>query len=170
MALAQNSIETGIAGVILRTLAPHLDSRGWLAEAYRSDESAHRPAMAYISVTEPGVARRPHEHRDQSDLFVFAGPGDFTVYLYDNRADSPTRGKSYSQIFGESRPASLIVPPGVIHAYRCSPPRAGWILNLPDRLYAGEGRKQPVDEIRHENDPNSPFYSAFDRSLFMGNG
>ena len=25
-----------------------------------------------------------------------------------------------------------------------------YVLNLPDRLYAGQGRTEPVDEIRHE--------------------
>jgi hypothetical protein len=24
-------------------------------------------------------------------------------------------------------------------------------------LFAGEGKKSPVDEIRHEHDPNSPY-------------
>jgi len=33
----------------------------------------------------------------------------------------------------------------------------GWVINLPNRLYAGNGRKEAVDEIRHESDPHSPF-------------
>ena len=41
------------------------------------------------------------------------------------------------------------------------------VINLPDRLYAGAGKKGPVDEIRHEDAAESPFYSAFDRKLFM---
>jgi dTDP-4-dehydrorhamnose 3,5-epimerase len=31
------------------------------------------------------------------------------------------------------------------------------VLNFPNRLYAGEGKKEPVDEIRHEVDPASIF-------------
>ena len=50
------------------------------------------PAMAYISMTRPGVARGPHEHREQADYFAFIGPSNFKVYLWDARDDSPTRG------------------------------------------------------------------------------
>ena len=31
------------------------------------------------------------------------------------------------------------------------------VLNFPNRLFAGRGKKQPVDEIRHENTVNTPF-------------
>jgi len=30
-------------------------------------------------------------------------------------------------------------------------------VNLPDKLYAGEQRKQEVDEIRHEDKQDTPF-------------
>jgi dTDP-4-dehydrorhamnose 3,5-epimerase len=51
----------------------------------------------------------------------------------------------------------MIIPPGVVHAYRNIGTTAGWVFNLSNRLYAGEGRKEEVDEIRHENDPNTMF-------------
>lgn len=162
-----NEVDNGIADVILRELGQYTDPRGWLTETYRADEIDHRPAMSYISMTKPGVARGPHEHRLQTDLFVFAGPGRFTVYLYDNRPNSPTHKASFSETFGEGRAAMLLVPPFVIHAYRCASEGEGMVINLPDKLFAGVGKKEPVDEIRHEDDPNSPFYEAFDRKLFM---
>ncbi|OPZ22877.1 MAG: dTDP-4-dehydrorhamnose 3,5-epimerase [candidate division BRC1 bacterium ADurb.BinA364] len=163
-----SAIETGINGVAAFELRAFGDDRGWLAEVFRQDAFDHAPAMAYVSVTRPGKARGPHEHLAQSDLFVFAGPGEFEVYLYDGRAASPTRSASWSGRFGESRRAGMIVPPGVIHAYRCVSPVDGWVVNLPNRLYAGVGKSGPVDEIRHENLPASPFYSAFDRAWFAG--
>lgn len=161
------SIEVPIADVILRELGRFEDSRGWLSEIYRADELDHRPAMAYISTTWPSVARGPHEHRLQTDLFVFAGPGDFTLYLHDNRPESPTHRNSYSETFGTCRPVLLVVPPRVIHAYRCVSQEPGLVINLPDKLYAGVAKGEPVDEIRHEDDPASPFYSAFDSQLFI---
>jgi dTDP-4-dehydrorhamnose 3,5-epimerase len=33
----------------------------------------------------------------------------------------------------------------------------GIVFNCPNRLYKGPGYKDPVDEIRHEDDKNSPF-------------
>jgi dTDP-4-dehydrorhamnose 3,5-epimerase len=113
--------------------------------------------MAYLSMTRPGVVRGPHEHREQTDFFAFAGPSDFEVTLWDNRAGSPTFGWRETFVLGASRPATLIVPPGVVHAYRNVGKVEGWVLNFPNRLYKGPGRQEPVDEIRHEDDSGSRF-------------
>ena len=51
----------------------------------------------------------------------------------------------------------MIVPKGVVHAYKNIGGCDGMVFNAPNRLYAGRGRTEPVDEIRHETDPNSPF-------------
>ncbi len=132
------------------------DDRGWLAEVFRHDEldeSLH-PTMGYLSLTHPGVARGPHEHADQTDLFVFFD-GIFRVYLWDARKESPTYGVRYVADLGRERPATLIVPPGVVHAYRNVGTEDSLIFNCPNRLYAGWGKKEPVDEIRHEDEADS---------------
>lgn len=51
----------------------------------------------------------------------------------------------------------MTIPPGVVHAYRNTSDVAGWVFNGPNRLYAGPGKKEKVDEIRHECDERSPF-------------
>jgi dTDP-4-dehydrorhamnose 3,5-epimerase len=73
-----------IHDVIIRDLAKYKDNRGWLMELFRSDIIAEEflPAMSYISQTEPGIARGPHEHKDQADLFCFVGPSTFRLYLW----------------------------------------------------------------------------------------
>ena len=58
---------------------------------------------------------------------------------------------------GEAWPARVVVPAGVVHAYQNVGDRDGLVLNCPDRLYAGEGRREPVDEIRWEDDPSGRF-------------
>jgi dTDP-4-dehydrorhamnose 3,5-epimerase len=45
----------------------------------------------------------------------------------------------------------------VVHAYKNVGGSEGIVLNYPNRLYAGRGKKEPVDEIRHEDDPASRF-------------
>ena len=50
-----------------------------------------------------------------------------------------------------------MIPPGVVHAYKNIGATPGLVFNCPDRLYAGEGSKEPVDEIRHEESDGSPF-------------
>ena len=148
-----------IDGVVVRLLKRLEDARGWLIELYREDElqPAQYPAMAYVSQTLPGVARGPHEHRQQIDLFGFVGPGDFKLYLWDTRPGSPTLGTRQTLIAGESNPQAVIVPPGVVHAYRNVSQIAGLVFNCPNCLYAGEGHREPVDEIRHEDLAGSPY-------------
>ena len=147
---------TDIDGVIVVPLKKFSDSRGWLTELFRKDElpSGFTPAMSYISVTLPGVARGPHEHHTQSDGFAFIS-GDFDLYLWENRPEKPLN--SCILRVGESNPLFVIVPPGVVHAYKNSGPCDAFVLNFPDTLYAGQNKSEPVDEIRHEDDHNSRF-------------
>jgi len=148
-----------IEGVIVRELTVHSDERGWLIEAFRKDGlgEASFPAMGYVSSTRPGVARGPHEHREQADHFCFVGPSTFKLYLWDNRKDSATYGSRWTIEAGETRPLAVLVPPGVVHAYRNVGVVDGMVYNVPNRMYRGEGRQGPVDEVRHENDPDTPF-------------
>jgi dTDP-4-dehydrorhamnose 3,5-epimerase len=116
-----------------------------------------RPVMAYVSETLPGVARGPHEHVAQTDYFAFVGPGEFVLYLWDARPDSPTRGHSMKMAVGESNRQCVVVPPGVVHAYKNVSSTPGWVFNAPNRLYAGRNKSEPVDEIRHEDKVESVY-------------
>ena len=146
-------------GVVVRRPGRFADSRGHLTEFFRRDEMADSsfPAMGYLSVTNPGLSRGPHEHVDQTDTFFFPGPGEFLVALWDNRKGSATFGRRMVVAAGASSPAVVVAPPGVVHAYRCISKDAGTVVNVPNRLYRGEGKTQPVDEVRHEDDPANPF-------------
>lgn len=148
-----------IHDVVIRPLTKYLDERGWLAELFRADETApeQMPVMAYFSMTQPGVARGPHEHVDQTDYFCFMGPSNFKVYLWDTREDSPSCGVKQQFYAGVDSPLLVIVPPGVVHAYRNIGLENGLVFNAPNRLYAGEGKRSPVDEIRHEEEADSTF-------------
>jgi dTDP-4-dehydrorhamnose 3,5-epimerase len=155
MAFARGKID----GIIWKPLTRFHDSRGWLCELFRQDEMEQTflPVMTYASVTQPGVARGPHEHVDQSDYFCFFGPGDFQLFLWDIRPDSPTNGIMQVEVIGASHPMAVVVPPGVVHAYRNISTIPGLVFSGPNRLYRGWGKKEPVDEIRHESNPDSPF-------------
>jgi len=146
-------VDGEIDGVEIRTLKFFHDQRGWLVELFRHDEleKDRWPVMTYVSSTLPGVARGPHEHVDQTDGFAFIGPSDFRLFLWDSRPQSPTRGHRKVVSFGASNPAAVWIPPGVVHAYRNVGEIPGLVFNAPNRLYAGWGKKQAVDEIRHED-------------------
>jgi dTDP-4-dehydrorhamnose 3,5-epimerase len=148
-----------IKDVAVRDLRRFNDSRGWLTELFRHDELAVEffPAMAYISSTLPGITRGPHEHVDQADLFCFLGPSNFKLRMWDNRPDSETYRNVLTVVAGTDEPRAVIVPMGVVHAYQNIGLVDGIVINCPNRLYMGEGRREPVDEIRHEDDPETIF-------------
>ena len=147
-------MNVNIEGVVVRLISKHNDARGWLLELFRSDEieTDVQPVMAYVSMTKPGVARGPHEHVEQTDIFGIFGPSIFRIYFWDNRPESSTSGAKATIDVGQDKHALVIVPPGVVHAYRNIGEVDGLVFNAPNRLYAGEGRSRPVDEIRHEDD------------------
>lgn len=138
-----------IPGVLIRSLTRYDDSRGWLTELFREDElpSDYAPAMGYLSMTRPGVARGPHEHHDQTDGFAFMS-GLFEITLWENRVGR--EHFRWTLRAGKETPVFLIVPPGVVHAYRNVGADDALVFNFPNRLYAGKGRSEGVDEIRHE--------------------
>lgn len=146
-----------IAGVMVCALRRFHDSRGWLAELFRHDEldEEYYPAMTYISATAPGVTRGPHEHVDQADLFCFLGPSNFQIRMWDNRPGSSTYNYVMTLLVGTDNPNLVLVPKGVVHAYRNVGEVEGIVINCPNRLYAGNCKSEPVDEIRHEDDPDT---------------
>ncbi|MDD5031978.1 MAG: dTDP-4-dehydrorhamnose 3,5-epimerase family protein [Patescibacteria group bacterium] len=149
-----------IEGVIIKKLKKYDDDRGWLTEIFRQDEDGFSPVMSYVSLTKPGVARGPHEHVKQTDRFIFVGPGEFLLYLWDRRENSKTKGESMEIKVGASDPSLVIVPPGVVHGYKCVSAEGGMSINLPDKLYKGEGKNEEVDEIRWEGREDSPYKIA----------
>jgi len=146
-----------IDGVKIFDLTKYEDERGWLMETWRTDEHGFQAVMSYVSQTNPETARGPHEHVHQADYFIFMGPGRFRLYLWDNRKDSPTNGEKMELEAGEGEPKAVYVPAGVVHGYKCISRGPGWCINLPDKLYKGEGKKEEVDEVRWEDKEDSPY-------------
>jgi len=143
-----------IQDVIIKKLNKFTDERGWLTEFWRNDDidlKDYKPTMSYVSVTKPGQVRGPHEHKEQSDCFVFIGPGSFELYLWDKE-------ENHEKIeVGENNPTLVIVPPRIVHGYKCISETEGWCINMPDKLYRGKGKQEEIDEIRWEDNPNSPY-------------
>jgi len=148
-----------IKGVVVRELKKYFDGRGWLTELFRRDELDEEflPAMTYVSATTPGITRGPHEHWDQADFFCFIGPSNFKLRLWDNRKESETFGCVMTLIVGHDNPMAVLIPAGVVHGYRNVGDVDGIVINCPNRLYRGNGRKDEIDEIRHEDDGETIF-------------
>lgn len=148
-----------IRDVVVKDLRKYVDERGWLAELFRHDAlmAEFHPQMGYISQSEPHVQRGPHEHVEQADFFCFIGPSNFKMRLWDNRHESETYEHVMTLYVGADSPKSVLVPKGVVHAYRNIGHSVGIVINFPNRMFMGAGRKDEVDEIRHEDDPHTIF-------------
>jgi dTDP-4-dehydrorhamnose 3,5-epimerase len=157
--IKEDFISGDIKDVVVNEVKKFQDDRGWLAELFRHDNLSEEfyPLMSYISFTKPNVQRGPHEHVDQADLFCFIGPSTFKLRLWDNRNDSPTYKNVMTIFAGEGDPKSVIVPKGVVHGYKNVGAIDGMVINCPNRLYMGKGKRDPIDEIRHEDDPDTIF-------------
>ncbi|HPZ81645.1 MAG TPA: dTDP-4-dehydrorhamnose 3,5-epimerase, partial [Candidatus Atribacteria bacterium] len=57
----------------------------------------------------------------------------------------------------EGHPLRVVIPPGIVHAYQNRGEKSGLVLNFPNQLYRGWGKKEEVDEIRWEERKDSPF-------------
>jgi dTDP-4-dehydrorhamnose 3,5-epimerase len=149
----------GLQGVRVEALPVFKDDRGSLHELFRMDEipAGFKPLMACSSWSHPGVTRGPHQHVGQDDYFTFAGPSNFTVYLWDDRLGAAGAAKGWFIHTGEQAPSRIHVPRGVVHAYRNAGNARGLVVTVTSLLFKGEGRRDPVDEIRHELNPNSPY-------------
>lgn len=146
-----------INDLVVKKLVKYSDERGYLIEVFREDEIDFQVAMSYLSLTKPGISRGPHEHKFQSDYFVFPGPGNFKLYLWDNRPDSSTYQEKMIIEVGESNPCTVLIPPGIVHGYKCLSKNDAFSINLPNKLYKGRDKKEEIDEIRWEDNPDSPF-------------
>lgn len=150
-----------IKGVEIDQLNPNRDSRGWLVEFWRNDEVEpdNHPQMGYVSLTLSGEQRGPHEHRYQSDRFLFLQDCELmTLYLWDNRKKSDTYLARSKVRLRSNSVTRAIIPPGVVHAYRNCGRHPATIINTPNKLYRGPGREEEVDEIRYEEQEDHPFH------------
>ena len=147
--MIKSKMKSEIPGVVFFDIETYDDYRGLLIELFRNDclEKNNHPKMAYISETKPGVVRGPHEHLNQADYFCFMGPGTFELILWENREDYVYEER---HIVGDENPVAVIVPPGIIHAYKNISENIGLVFNAPNQLYAGPNKLYEVDEIRHE--------------------
>ena len=105
-------MKSSIPGVVIRPLEIKSDQRGWLLELFRSDElpESLRPEMAYLSQTEPGYTRGPHEHTEQTDCFVFLGDVPFKLYLWDHREPGAVVAVPEVIDLTAGQPVMVIVP------------------------------------------------------------
>ena len=140
-----------IDGVRIKTLKPVCDERGRLMEILRSDDEIFQQfGQVYITTAYPGVTKAWHYHKKQSDFFTTV-QGMMKLVLYDDREGSPTRGQINEFFIGVHNPILVMIPPRVLHGFKCIGEHEAIVVNCPSEPY---NRTAP-DEFRvdaHEND------------------
>lgn len=126
-----------INGVELKQLKKNVDERGFLCELLRKDWSIFKEfAMAYFSVTYPGVVRAWHRHsrtKQIDHLCIIQGMAK--VVIYDQRKDSPTKGRINEFFLGDDNLILLKIPGECWHGFKAIGTKPVILLNFPSQLY-----------------------------------
>lgn len=105
-----------ISGVRLREVRPVIGRDRELTEVFRLDWFDDSPPIEQIfQVTlRPGALSAWHGHAETTDR-LYVAEGTVRFVLYDQRPESPTRGRVNEFILSPRRPGLLVVPPQVWH-------------------------------------------------------
>jgi dTDP-4-dehydrorhamnose 3,5-epimerase len=109
--------ESRIAGVVIRPLVRHGDTRGGCTETYRK-EWFDGPEMLQgnRSDSAAGTIRGLHFHRRQADYWLCLR-GTLLACLFDARPGSPTEGVTQGVVLTDETNAGIYIPPGVAHGF-----------------------------------------------------
>ena len=110
--------ESTISGVRIVPLRKIPDERGVVMHMLRADAPHfERFGEIYFSSVYPGVVKAWHLHRDMT--INYAVPlGTIRLAMYDERVDSPTRGRVMELFVGDSNYCLVTVPPGVWNGFK----------------------------------------------------
>lgn len=126
-----------IHDVTVRPLEVNADERGHLVEMFRRDwdEFEVDPAMAYYSMTDPGVIRAWHRHSDEQIDYFVCPQGRITVAIYDDRPESPTEGSLDEFVIGEHNQQLIRIPGDCWHGFKALGTEPALLVNFPTQLY-----------------------------------
>jgi dTDP-4-dehydrorhamnose 3,5-epimerase len=132
---------------------------GYLTELFRPewDPGGEGVGGAFIAVLEPGGISAWHAHAQTVDR-LFVVEGMVRIVLYDARAGSRTFGRLNDDlVFGDRRPALVVIPPGVWHGIRNVSTGRAAAINFVSRAYSYEA----PDHLRLPPDaPQIPYHFA----------
>jgi dTDP-4-dehydrorhamnose 3,5-epimerase len=130
------------------------DERGFFAEALRQDWrellEEDEIVQANLSYSYPGIIRAWHRHtRGQVDYFLVL-QGAMKICAYDDRPDSPTKGRLVEIVASGHRPQLVRIPGHYWHGTKTVSSEPSLTLYFVTRLY---DYANPDEERRPWNDP-----------------
>ena len=107
-----------ISGVSIRALMQITDERGKIMHMLKStDPHFEKFGEIYFSTVYPGVVKGWHLHTAMTLNYAVVC-GVIKLVLYDDRADSPTKGEVQEIFLGESNYALVTIPPLVWNGFK----------------------------------------------------
>ncbi len=107
-----------IQGVAVRPLRRIPDERGMVMHMLRRDDPHfERFGEIYFSVVHPGVIKGWHLHRRMTLNYAVVS-GMIKLVLYDDRADSSTRGELMELFTGDHQYVLVTIPPLVWNGFK----------------------------------------------------
>ena len=132
--------------VIIDEIKIYADKRGMVSEVWRIDSLMGMDSkQCYISETAPYIQRGPHEHAAQSDFFV-SWKNNMVYQMFN-----PETNEMKIFVTEKSKIYRIYVSIGIVHSYRNVDCEKSFTLNFPTSLFMGVDKKEPIDEIRHED-------------------
>jgi dTDP-4-dehydrorhamnose 3,5-epimerase len=107
-----------IEGVSISPLRQLLDDRGKVMHMLRSDSNVFLSfGEIYFSVVYPGMIKAWHIHHRMT-LNYAVPSGNIKFVLYDDRVESPTRGRVMEIFTGEDNYCLITVPPMIWNGFK----------------------------------------------------
>lgn len=118
-----------IEGVVLKDLNVLSDERGKVMRMLRcDDEHFEKFGEIYFSIVYPGKVKGWHLHKRMIQHYAVP-EGMIKLVLYDDRQDSPTKGKLTELFVGENNYILVKIPPGVWNGFRGEGDKPALIAN-----------------------------------------
>jgi dTDP-4-dehydrorhamnose 3,5-epimerase len=107
-----------IEDVVISERRQFVDERGKIMHFLRKDDPEFLQfGEIYFSWINPGAVKGWHNHREMT-LFYVCPYGQIKVVLYDDRAESTTRGELMEVFLGPDCYRLLRIPPGVWNGFK----------------------------------------------------
>jgi len=121
-----------IQGVEIIPLRRIQDERGMVMRMLRADDPHFdRFGEIYFSVIYPGVIKGWHLHSRMTINYAVV-EGNIKLVLYDQRPESPTRGRVQEIVFGQINYQLVRVPPGVVNGFTAVGRKGAIVANCAD--------------------------------------
>ncbi|HLF18600.1 MAG TPA: dTDP-4-dehydrorhamnose 3,5-epimerase family protein [Candidatus Omnitrophota bacterium] len=141
-----------IKGVIIEKLKEMNDERGSVKRMLRCDAPYfERFGEIYFSTVNPGFIKGWKKHLKQTQHFAVP-VGVLQLVIYDDRADSSTKGEVQEIRIGEGNYQLVRIPPNVWYSFKAKSTGPAMIANCTDMPH------NPKESVQLEiSDPSIPY-------------